>query len=694
MSERTPGPTRSTTALPTSGDPPSPTQPQATPHERPESSAQGAQRIFKEAGLSRSGARVAEGSHPGCATHGKIVTSERGEADEGDPWGKRILNEDSDGEEEQVEDFFGQLWSIPSTPPRVRVRPRSTSNLVWVRKELAVAKSFGASDCYPARAADQWKAEVKRINFARDLCKHIVSRGTFAEVVKRKPMADQGGYPQQWGGYKQMPPGPGGNWQHPQQFNQNQFQPRPPQRQYQNQNQAPNQQQKQMQAQPQKQAPVANQEDVVPVHPRFPPQKKVQDLKDLPGIDLLKEGTSIGVQEWTGELDPFGELQPAWVTILGDDDGSKGDDDDDHQENDDEADDLDEGGEPSKKMDTGNTGENTSGQAKINKTTSSGKHGKTICMMANGQATEQVNSAEDMVQLNLEIDSEDQQSRWKDFLQQGSEEMSKQTCLQLLREMELDSDSEVDEVIEMEPPPEELKPMGRNLLFEPNQCSHQTEKDMVSEQVEPHEKTIKEKTKQKQWGPVMVERRSKRNKNGGGTIMEMAEELKKRHNLELPPRMGNSFAALSSDSLINKADDIGVSLGSNKNEIDDNINFMVNTEIARNEDFVDQNPEVLLPAVENLKRDILEETLTQLEHVIEELSPLKLEETPRLQFWETWHRDGNQHFGAPSADVRASSVVETVAHDVHVMGAAYQLSPRVLDCNNSEPDTALGFVNQ
>lgn len=37
----------------------------------------------------------------------------------------------------------------------------------------------------------------------------------------------------------------------------------------------------------------------------------------LPGIDLLKEGTSIGVQDWNGDMDHFGELQPAWVQILG-----------------------------------------------------------------------------------------------------------------------------------------------------------------------------------------------------------------------------------------------------------------------------------------------------------------------------------------------------------------------------------------
>ena len=53
----------------------------------------------------------------------------------------------------EVEDFFCQLWEIPSAPhPRFRVSdPLSSSTLLfWIRRDLVESLSFGEEDCYPA----------------------------------------------------------------------------------------------------------------------------------------------------------------------------------------------------------------------------------------------------------------------------------------------------------------------------------------------------------------------------------------------------------------------------------------------------------------------------------------------------------------------------------------------------------------
>jgi len=50
---------------------------------------------------------------------------------------------------------------------------------------------------------------------------------------------------------------------------------------------------------------------------RFPPNKRVQDLADLYSINLHKEGVSIKVEVWNGELDSYTELQDVWLQIRG-----------------------------------------------------------------------------------------------------------------------------------------------------------------------------------------------------------------------------------------------------------------------------------------------------------------------------------------------------------------------------------------
>jgi hypothetical protein len=38
---------------------------------------------------------------------------------------------------------------------------------------------------------------------------------------------------------------------------------------------------------------------------RFPPHKKVVDLKSLPSFNLRKEGIQVGIIEWIDDLDHF-----------------------------------------------------------------------------------------------------------------------------------------------------------------------------------------------------------------------------------------------------------------------------------------------------------------------------------------------------------------------------------------------------
>ncbi|KAG2600013.1 hypothetical protein PVAP13_5KG657807 [Panicum virgatum] len=50
---------------------------------------------------------------------------------------------------------------------------------------------------------------------------------------------------------------------------------------------------------------------------RFPPHKKISDIKNYPSVGLRKPGVQIEVLEWVGETIPFEELQDVWVQIRG-----------------------------------------------------------------------------------------------------------------------------------------------------------------------------------------------------------------------------------------------------------------------------------------------------------------------------------------------------------------------------------------
>jgi hypothetical protein len=50
---------------------------------------------------------------------------------------------------------------------------------------------------------------------------------------------------------------------------------------------------------------------------RFPPWKNVKELSEFPAFDLEKEGVTVKIAVWTGDIQPIGELADVWVTVKG-----------------------------------------------------------------------------------------------------------------------------------------------------------------------------------------------------------------------------------------------------------------------------------------------------------------------------------------------------------------------------------------
>lgn len=128
-------------------------------------------------------------------------------------------------EEDEVEEFWGQLWCIPQNklkpqPSRARVGRDNRSNLVWVRRDLWRSKQFGVEDCHPVGEGDVWEDKPRKLNFA-EVFWGGDQRRSFLQAVKGS-MAGRGGgrgprqdnREEEWGGG-----GGGGSW--------NQFPPHP-----------------------------------------------------------------------------------------------------------------------------------------------------------------------------------------------------------------------------------------------------------------------------------------------------------------------------------------------------------------------------------------------------------------------------------------------------------------------------------
>jgi hypothetical protein len=50
---------------------------------------------------------------------------------------------------------------------------------------------------------------------------------------------------------------------------------------------------------------------------RFPPHRRVVDIKNLPSFNMRKEGVQVKVMEWIGDLNHFGSLTEVWVQLEG-----------------------------------------------------------------------------------------------------------------------------------------------------------------------------------------------------------------------------------------------------------------------------------------------------------------------------------------------------------------------------------------
>jgi hypothetical protein len=50
---------------------------------------------------------------------------------------------------------------------------------------------------------------------------------------------------------------------------------------------------------------------------RFPPNKRVVDMTDFNSFNLGKDGVSVSVKPWQGNLKPYAELEEVWVQLKG-----------------------------------------------------------------------------------------------------------------------------------------------------------------------------------------------------------------------------------------------------------------------------------------------------------------------------------------------------------------------------------------
>jgi hypothetical protein len=87
----------------------------------------------------------------------------------------------------------------------------------------------------------------------------------------------------------------------------------------------------------------------------------------------------------------------------------------------------------------------------------------------------------------------------------------------------------------------------------------------------------------------------------GKSAIEKAQELKKAKNLDAPKGkkthgIANSFAVLSNEVLLGKAQNAGINLCTDSDVIDMHISALKNVEIDRLEKFHDNNPDMFLPS--------------------------------------------------------------------------------------------------
>ncbi|KAM0832982.1 hypothetical protein ACQ4PT_064550 [Festuca glaucescens] len=94
----------------------------------------------------------------------------------------------SGGFDEDIEEFFGQLWVIPSSPSHRRPSPPPSHPplICWIRKELVDSGEFGVADCFIASNSD-CRRQVPKVIWAPSL--RCGGQPSFAEILRRPSMS-------------------------------------------------------------------------------------------------------------------------------------------------------------------------------------------------------------------------------------------------------------------------------------------------------------------------------------------------------------------------------------------------------------------------------------------------------------------------------------------------------------------------
>lgn len=123
---------------------------------------------------------------PASETGGRSPAEDRSRSDD------LVIEEDED-----IVEFFGQLWAIDSPPRPVKPRVLSSSkstpnlgNLFWIRRELVERKSFSPADCFPVGRFDRIEKQPVRIGFG-EIWSREEERKTYAQALKGS-MAEEG----------------------------------------------------------------------------------------------------------------------------------------------------------------------------------------------------------------------------------------------------------------------------------------------------------------------------------------------------------------------------------------------------------------------------------------------------------------------------------------------------------------------
>jgi hypothetical protein len=135
---------------------------------------------------------------------------------------------------------------------------------------------------------------------------------------------------------------------------------------------------------------------------------------------------------------------------------------------------------------------------------------------------------------------------------------------------------------------------------------------------------------------VLVERK-RRGNNHGESMLQKAMNLKKKKNLE--PLKGNSFAPLQAESLSILSRDINIKIGNDLHDNESIIDNLIKAEQKRYNDFVGENPEVLLPTSIDLDIEVVRDPLKGQERP-NISSPNSMKETNTADLWTEVVRKG------------------------------------------------------